>query len=137
MKLSDQIREYAGRQYIDPVRQGAGTTVKIKSGDVVKGLGLKNRTPSVCEVLRSHPFQEQYGLKLIGEQGPPSGMSTTVVFTYKIMDRSRPAGKKDFKSIRGIAKDVFKSLGGGEAFIRRERENFYGKNDPHRQGRRG
>ncbi len=33
--------------------------------------------------------------------------------------------------LHGIAKDVFASLGGGEEFIRRERENWYGdKPDP-------
>ena len=31
-----------------------------------------------------------------------------------------------FLQLRGIAKDVFQSLGGGEAFIRKEREDFYG-----------
>jgi hypothetical protein len=30
---------------------------------------------------------------------------------------------------RGIAKEVFQSLGGGEAFIRGEREHFYGPGD--------
>jgi hypothetical protein len=30
---------------------------------------------------------------------------------------------------RGIAKEVFHALGGGEAFIRGERERFYGPED--------
>ena len=30
---------------------------------------------------------------------------------------------------RGIAKEVFQDLGGGEAFIRSEREGFYGPGD--------
>jgi hypothetical protein len=30
---------------------------------------------------------------------------------------------------RGIAKEVFQDLGGGEAFIRGEREHFYGPGD--------
>jgi hypothetical protein len=37
-----------------------------------------------------------------------------------------------FLRLRGIAKEVFRSLGGGEAFIRRERENFYGDNTQRR-----
>jgi hypothetical protein len=34
-----------------------------------------------------------------------------------------------FLQLRGIAKEVFQSLGGGEAFIRKEREQFYGPGD--------
>jgi hypothetical protein len=30
-----------------------------------------------------------------------------------------------FEDLRGLMKDTFDSLGGGEAFLRREREHFY------------
>jgi hypothetical protein len=61
---------------------------------------------------------------------PPSGMSTTVIFTYRLKDEtgqtSSPPTEWPFLRLRGIGKDVFQSLGGGEAFIRKEREQFYG-----------
>lgn len=38
---ADRVRGYANEQYIEPVRQNAGGTVRIKAGDIVKGLGLK------------------------------------------------------------------------------------------------
>jgi hypothetical protein len=57
-------------------------------------------------------------------------MSTTVTFTYRLLDKagktSRQAAEWPFLRLRGIGKDVFQSLGGGEAFIRKEREQFYG-----------
>jgi hypothetical protein len=34
-----------------------------------------------------------------------------------------------FEDLRGLMKETFDSLGGGEAFFRREREHFYG-HDP-------
>jgi len=139
---ADQIREYAWMRYLEPARHNAETTVRIKSGDIVRGLDLKNKTPNVCTALRSKIFQERYGLQLIGEQGPPSGMSTTVVFTYKILDKGNGAGRNatpfGFHRLRGIAKKAFHDLGGGERFIHREREGFYEKTDDvHRQGKRG
>lgn len=32
-----------------------------------------------------------------------------------------------FKSLRGVGKETFKKLGGGEAFIKAERKAFYSK----------
>ena len=64
----------------------------------------------------------------------PSGMSTTVVFTYRLLGAGVPEGDSGleaaFLKVRGIAKEVFRSLGGGEAFIKREREHFY-EREPH------
>jgi hypothetical protein len=34
-----------------------------------------------------------------------------------------------FQKLRGVAKEVFRSLGGGEAFLRKEREEFRGPGD--------
>lgn len=128
---ADRVRGYANEQYIQPVRKNAGGTVRIRAGDIVKGLGLKNKTPNVCTALRSKIFQEQYGLELLEEQGPPSGMSTTVVFTYRVLkqaqtEESNSISSSAFDRLRSIGKKTFRSLGGGEAFIRGERENFYG-----------
>jgi hypothetical protein len=49
-----------------------------------------------------------------------------VTFTYEILnsDEKESASTKSLLEIRGIAKDVFRALGGGEAFIREERKSF-------------
>ncbi|HWF66928.1 MAG TPA: hypothetical protein VN670_06470 [Acidobacteriaceae bacterium] len=141
MKSSDQIREYAGKQFVEPALHGAGTTVSIKSGDIVRGMGLKNKTPNVCTALRSKIFQNQYGLQLIGEQGPPSGMSTTVVFTYRVLKPGQAKGTESvpskFDQLRGIAKTLFKNPGDWERSIQSDRRNFYGKTGAKRAGKRG
>jgi len=137
---AEQIREFAWIRYIEPARHNAEATVRIKSGDIVKGLRLKNKTPNVCTALRSKIFQTTYGVQLVGEQGPPSGMSTTVVFTYKLVNQARgntakPESPSAFERLRGIAKGMFPA-GEWERSIRKDRRNFYAKTgDPHKSKR--
>jgi len=52
----------------------------------------------------------------------PSGLSTTLKITYEIGESAPPPNP--FWGLRGIAKDLFRQLGGGENFIRQERESF-------------
>ncbi|MBV9745349.1 MAG: hypothetical protein JO099_16425 [Acidobacteriia bacterium] len=133
-KDTDRVREYALREYIEPARRHGEITVRIVAGEVQKALGLHNRSPLVCNALRSRKLLEQNHLALVKAEGPPGGMSTTMTFTYRLLD----AGKEQTKpqadgllSLYGIGKEVFASLGGGEAFIRSERENFYGDKKEH------
>jgi hypothetical protein len=124
-------------QYIEPARHRGDTKVSIKSGDIVKGMNLKNKTPNVCTALRSKIFQTTYGVQLVGEQGPPSGMSTTVVFTYKLENRRQVKSESPsaFERLRGIAKGMFPA-GEWERSIRKDRRNFYAKTgDPHKSKR--
>lgn len=60
-------------------------------------------------------------------EGPPSGLGTTAAFTYRLAadGASQPEQESLLLRLRGIAKDTFASLGGGEKFIRGERERFY------------
>ena len=139
---ADQIREYVWIRYIEPARHRGDNTVSIKSGDVVKGLNLKNKTPNVCTALRSKILQDVYGVRLLGEQGPPSGMSTTVVFTYKLVNQvqsKRPDSgpSSAFDRLRGIAKTAFKDVGDWGRSIQEDRRNFYGKEDSQRKKKRG
>ncbi|MHB1936314.1 MAG: hypothetical protein ACYCOR_06985 [Acidobacteriaceae bacterium] len=139
---AEKIREYARTRYIEPARHGGESTVRIKSGDIVKGLNLKNKTPNVCTALRSKIFQDVYGVRLLGEQGPPSGMSTTVVFTYSLMNQGQTKEPKSgsqsaFDRLRGIAKTAFKDTGDWERSVQRERENFYRKPGAKQNGKRG
>jgi hypothetical protein len=88
---------------------------------------LNGHTPAVCSALKTRAFLEENNLQLVDRSGPKSGQSTTVVYTYEFVNReeNNSTVPDPWIELRGIAKDIFASLGGGEAFIRRERENFY------------
>jgi hypothetical protein len=127
---SDLIREYARTQYLEPARQRGESTVRIVVGDIVRPLRLTGRVPNVCQSLRSKIFLETNGLRIVGQEGPPSGLGTRVAITYSL---GNAAEEQEVESrfasllrLRGIAKEVFASLGGGEAFIRGERSQFHG-----------
>ena len=74
------------------------------------------------------------GLRLVETSGPPSGTSTTVVYTYEFLETARhaeafatPAGSSIFQKLlqmEGILKDVYKEIGGAEKAIREEREGY-------------
>ena len=69
-------------------------------------------------------------MELIREDGPPSKQSTTTSFTYRILRRStKPDDRRPRNAVRdllGAGKETFAALGGGENWLRREREEFYG-----------
>ena len=102
--------------------------MRIVAGHVQKAVRLVNRTALVCQALRSHKFLEENHLALEKWDGPPSGMSTTVTFTYRLaghqLAAAQPLGESPLLRLWGIGKEVFQSLGGGEAFIRSEREQW-------------
>jgi hypothetical protein len=125
---TDQIRDYARREYIEAARRRREATVQIVAGDVHKALHLSNLVPAVCQALSSRRFLEENRIALESRVGPPSGLSTTVRFTYRLLGEKGASDSADSRSpflgMRGIAKQVFQALGGGEAFIRAERDQF-------------
>jgi|SRR5271155_2999283 hypothetical protein len=122
---SDLVRRHASDEYISAARRRGDKTVSIHVGTVHKALTLNNRIPLVCAALGSKKFLTENHLRLISKTGPPSGQSTTVVFTYEFEDSKRPTERIDaFLALRGIGKELFASLGGGEAYLRRERAEF-------------
>ncbi|MGC1871122.1 MAG: hypothetical protein WA700_09205 [Acidobacteriaceae bacterium] len=133
MKKADAYREFANRRYVEPARRSGEKFVRIKSGDIVNGLALKNSTPNVCSAIESKIFERLSRVKLIGKRSSaPKGTSTTTEFTFEILDvegrgEAEPSPRRvTFADLEGIGKEAFAALGGGEAFIRSERENFYG-----------
>jgi hypothetical protein len=123
---SDRVRRHAYEKYISAARDRSDKTVSINVGDIHRELALSNRVPLVCAALGSKKFLNEYGLRIISKVGPPSGQSTTVTFTYGILNSSSPDAQEAWLKLRGIAKDIFASYGGGEAYLRQERANFYG-----------
>src|SRR5579864_8123170 len=83
---SDLVRRHASDAYLRPAHRRGDRTFAVNVGAVHKALGLSNRVPLVCAALTSKKFLEEHGLKLISKTGPPSGQSTTVTFTYEIVN---------------------------------------------------
>lgn len=131
---------------MEPARQRHETLVTLRAGDIHRELGLRNRVPSVCQVMESKLLEKEAGVKVSSKQGPPSGRGTTLTVTY-LVDLDAPeknrlpartgsvaadgAGMDQawvdlFYSLRGLGKDLYAAEGGGEAWLARERASFYG-----------
>jgi hypothetical protein len=127
---TDSIREYVRKTYLEPARKRGLNQVRVNAGEVHSGLGLRNRVPMVCSALRSKELLREAHVKILKDEGPPSGQSTTVGITYEVLHDKPEIGKPAesrkliFQQLRGIAKGVFQELGGGEEFIRKERRQF-------------
>jgi hypothetical protein len=125
---SSQIREYARKKYVEPAIEKREQRIRVRAGDVHKALALKNRVPAVCQALESKTFLQENDLILEAKEGPPSGQSTTVVFTYRIVKNDEvgiPETKfSGLMQLYGVGKDAFASLGGGEKFLQAERRAF-------------
>lgn len=129
---AEAIRIFAEKEYVSPARKRGAQRLQITAGDVHRGMRLRNRVPNVCSALSSRIFLERNRLAIEGITGPPSGMGTRVMYTYKLLDEAGSAladSVPEFGKLRGLLKEALQSLGGGESFLRREREHFH---DPHR-----
>ena len=125
--VSDSVRQYASDKYVRPTRHRGKQTLSINVGEVHRAVALRNRVPLVCQALESDKFLQANELKLISKTGPPSGQSTTVTYTYEFIDTKPSSPKEDpWARLRGALRDVFAELGGGEQYLRAERDNFYG-----------
>jgi hypothetical protein len=128
MTHADKIRLHVRQKYVIPARNRKEMRFSIRAGDVVRELGMSARsTPGVCEALKGPKFWQANHLRLLEVSGPKSKQSTTVVCTYEFVDtKPYPAqGGEPWTRLRGALKDVFADLGGGEAYLRAERKNFY------------
>lgn len=124
--VSDSIRDHLCNVYLATAIRRGESTFTVNVGAVHKALGLTNRVPQVCSALESKKLLGEKHLRIVSKTGPPSGLSTTVTFTYEILDSNRKSSSSasPLTGLRGIAKDLFRKLGGGEAFIRSERNSF-------------
>ena len=131
---SDQIREHVRMKYVEPARRNQQTRFSVRCGTVEKELGMSNRIAHVCTALNGPKFLEPNGLRLVETSGPPSGTSTTVVYTYEFQDAepNTPVSKTPgaasiyakLVQMEGLLKDVYKELGGAERAIREERDGY-------------
>jgi hypothetical protein len=80
MTLADEIREFALKQYVEPVRRTKTPRtahVTIVSGNIVRELKLRQRTPAVCSAIDAQKFQDDNGIQLLQRSGPKHGMTVT------------------------------------------------------------
>ncbi len=126
-RTADDIRTHGRQKYVVPARERQLEKFSIRTGDVVRELKLLGRVPAVCSALKSRAFLEQNRLRIVGRTGPSSGQSTTVTYTYEFVDalNSSQSHSDPWTELRGALKNIFAGLGGGEAYLRGERENFY------------
>ena len=82
MKLSDQVRGYCKKSYVEPARQKELRFVSIRVGDVHSDLKFKNRLPLVCSALNANVFEEMCQVRRKSIDGPLNGVNT--VFTFDI-----------------------------------------------------
>ncbi|MFY9904963.1 MAG: hypothetical protein WBX02_07855 [Terriglobales bacterium] len=131
MTNADKIRLYGEEKYVLLARRQRLNRFSIRVGDIVRDLKLTGRAPAVCSALKTNEFLEKNDLRLIETTGPKSGQSTTVVYTYefKNSDNSTPPAEDSWTRLRGALKDVFSDLGGGESYLRAERNNFYSEEE--------
>jgi|SRR5678815_2078187 hypothetical protein len=123
---STDVRNFVITHYIQPAQERGERTVSVIAGDIHKALQLKNRVPLVCTALRSRRFLVENHLRLMDVSGPPSGLSTTVKFTFELESAGpeRGAEQNPLLQLRGIAKHLFSKPGEWERLILEERESF-------------
>ncbi len=129
---ANEIRDYSRREYVLRARQEGRKRFSIKVGDIVREHKLYRSVANVCSALKGGEFLESNRLRLVDASGPPSGVSTTVVYTYEFVDAGHAStpSADPWSRLRGALKDVFAELGGGEAYLRAERSSFHPTKEP-------
>lgn len=84
ISVSDEIRDYAYKSYIEPARKQGINKVKIKVRDVHKALGFRNSLPLVYEAIGSHTFQKTYSVRLTEKEGDPTREGSKLLLTFAI-----------------------------------------------------
>src|ERR1700677_4725724 len=133
MNLSETVLQFVRANYVHPARMQGQTTVEVKAGDIHSGLRWSRRVPLVCSALSSRKFQNAAGVRLIEtKDAPPSGLSTRTIYRYEILDRETPSWLRDdsppqkrgLLAAYGVAAHLYRQVGGGDAFLKAEREKF-------------
>ena len=94
--LADRIRKHVMERHVRPFLKSDEATLSIRAGDVVRGMGLVNRTPNVCSALEGRRFQQEAqraGLAFVGRTGPHR--STTTTFHYERVGTPKTATLRD------------------------------------------
>jgi hypothetical protein len=144
MKLSDQVRELARAKYLSPAILAGKARFSVAIRDVLQDLVSQGfppgNTPQVCTALRKRSFLRDQGIEIESIDGPPSKMSTTVVYHYRLAnparrshpgiapaeveqtgaDQEEPSARAQrlTEGLRGLLKEEFAAHGGADGFLR-------------------
>ncbi len=130
MTKADRIRAHVGQQYVEPARRRGDATITVVAGAVLRDLQLGgDYAASVCSALRARKFLKDNDLEMVKAVGPKSMMSTTTAFTYRLRRRSESGDRRPARNavwdLLGAGRETFAALGGGERWLREERQSFY------------
>lgn len=86
MVIADDIRKYIQSDYVEPARLRGEKSIEISSLDVHNNLGLSDRMPNVCQVLRGKKLQNLCNIRFINETRRRDVLkdSSTNIFEYII-----------------------------------------------------
>ena len=84
---ADSIRKYCLDHYVEPARAKRAYTVTIRSGDVRRGLKLKDRLPQVCSALGTDLFEPLADVRRISIDGPVN--ASDALFTFLLLSRNK------------------------------------------------
>ena len=145
---SDLVRKVATEKYVRPAILAGKTQFSLAVRDIMKdlqGSGFPaGNYPQVCTAIRTGKFLKENGVEIEGVDGPPSGLSTTVVVHYRVVGTQNtlmpnnaggptpPTGDESQRRtetseerahrlterLRGLLKTELEEYGGGEAFLR-------------------
>ncbi len=141
---SDEVRALASERFVQPAIRAGKTSFSVAVKDVIQELVSRGfppgNTPQVCTALRKKEFLRKQGIEIEGIDGPPSKMSTTVVYRYRVTpaaeSKTPPSQVEQLPKseetpeewahrltgkLFGLLKDELAEFGGGEAFLRRVR----------------
>jgi hypothetical protein len=134
MSLSEIVLRHLQAKYVEPARMQGVEEIAVQAGEIHRDLKWTSRVPAVCAALNSRKLQRAAGLELIEKSGPPSGQSTTMVFRYRVLPQAgvdlaakSPTGERPqggLLALYGICADMYREVGGAEAFLRSQREDF-------------
>jgi hypothetical protein len=139
---SDLVRAMVSEKHVLPALHDGKSHFSVAVKDVMAELVAHGfppgNTPQVCTAMRKKSFLREHGIEIEGIDGPPSKMSTTVVYRYRRADQqprpTRPveqpaantAGAETPEEwahrltgkLSGLLKEELAEYGGGEAFLR-------------------
>ncbi|MGA9424709.1 MAG: hypothetical protein WBV33_06505 [Terracidiphilus sp.] len=129
-------------KYVKPALGAGKQRFSVAVRDLIPELVAQGfppgNTPQICTAPRRESFLREEGIEIESIDGPPSKMSTSVVFHFKVAgshsrtdprsdggSNSDPAGETPeqrahrlSEKLRGLLKEELAEYGGGEAFLR-------------------
>lgn len=129
---SDELRAWAVARYVVPARTRGDRRFRIAVREIAEHFHKLGTINHVCSAIKSPTkFQKPNHLRLVATEGPPSGVSTTVVYEFEFVDAvgdvpQAPAGSvfSALAALRGAGRAAFARAGGGESVMAEVRQGW-------------